>query len=146
MHDAFAAFRDTHPGALVEDKGYAVALHYRQAPALAPAAAALAEAALAEAGDAVVLMRGDMVIEAKGRAADKGAAVRAFMAEAPFRGRTPVFVGDDVTDEDGFAAVDDMGGFAVIVGDRRPTAARWRLGSVAAVHDWLTALAGRTAA
>lgn len=146
LHRAFDRFHLAHPETIVENKRYAVALHYRQAPHLADAVAAVAEHALSRAGDDIALMRGNMVIEAKGNSADKGAAVRAFMAEAPFRGRTPVFVGDDVTDEDGFAAVNDMGGYAVIVGDREPTAARYRLATVEAVHDWLTAIGRRAAA
>ena len=145
MRDAFDRFQAAHPGTLVEHKTFGVALHYRQAPELAAAAVAMAEDALKSVGGEIALLRGNMVVEAKGATTDKGAAVRAFMAEAPFEGRTPVFVGDDVTDEDGFAAVNEMRGYSVLVGDRSPTAARYRLADVPAVHRWLETV-GREAA
>ncbi len=69
--------------------------------------------------------------------ANKGGAVRAFMDEQTFKGATPVFVGDDVTDEDGFSGAMARGGFGVAVGDRISAGARYRLDDVAAVHDWL---------
>lgn len=146
MRAAFDRFQAHTPGTLVEHKTHGVALHYRQAPGAAAAAVAMADAAAVEAGEEVTLLRGNMVVEAKGAGADKGAAVRAFMEEAPFRGRTPVFLGDDVTDEDGFAAANDLGGHAVIVGDRRPTVARYRLADVAAVHRWIGDVGGKAAA
>ena len=81
---------------------------------------------------------GKAVIELRVPGADKGKAIADFMKEPPFAGRTPVFLGDDVTDEDGFAVVNELGGLSVLVG-RRPTQARWALPDVAAVHHWLTA-------
>jgi trehalose 6-phosphate phosphatase len=67
---------------------------------------------------------------------DKGAAIRLFMSESPFAGRVPVFVGDDVTDETAFQAVNQLGGVSIKV-DQGATAARWRLDTVSDVLDWL---------
>ena len=83
---------------------------------------------------------GDHVFELRTPGADKGDAVRAFMAEAPFAGARPIYVGDDLTDESGFRAAEKLGGFGVIVGTRRPTAAHYRLANVEAVLDWLNDL------
>ncbi|MGZ3375374.1 MAG: trehalose-phosphatase, partial [Phenylobacterium sp.] len=71
--------------------------------------------------------------------ANKGDSVRAFMAAAPFAGARPVFVGDDTTDEDGFAAAQALGGVGVVVGAARPTGARFRLADVDAALAWLEA-------
>ena len=136
--DAFAA---NHPGTLVEDKGAALALHFRGAPDIAPEAEALVRQVAGRYGDGLALQRGKMVIELRPEGGDKGAAIRAFMAEAPFQGRVPVFVGDDVTDEDGFATINAMHGISIRVGDGRTTCAAHAGASVAAIHDWLAAAA-----
>ena len=138
--EVFRALANAQPALLVEDKGLSVALHYRGAPA---ACEAVREAARRlEASTDLVLQEGDMVAELRTRGADKGEAVKAFMAEAPFRGATPIFVGDDLTDEDGFVAASAMGGYGVLVGpSRRRTVARYRLSGVDAVFDWLGAAA-----
>ncbi len=79
-----------------------------------------------------------MVLELKPIHHDKGRAIAAFMAEKPFRGRVPVFIGDDTTDEDGFAEVNRRGGVSVRVGPESPaTQAVFTLPSVSAVLDWL---------
>jgi trehalose 6-phosphate phosphatase len=124
---------------LVEDKPAGVALHYRLAPDKAGEAAAFLESPARRTG--LVLLRGNMVAELRPEGADKGAALRRLMAEPPFAGARPVFVGDDLTDEDAFAAAAALGGEGVLVGPARPTAARWRLSGVAAVTDWLEAAA-----
>jgi hypothetical protein len=85
----------------------------------------------------LVLQLGDMVVELRTPGADKGAAVIAFLREAPFLGATPVFIGDDLTDEDGFAAANRLGGFGILVGNRRPTEARYSLPDTNAVFKWL---------
>lgn len=133
---AFAAER---PGVIVEDKGVSAGLHYRQAPDAAEAAKALAEHLAARTG--LTLQPGHMVLELKTPGADKGRAVTAFMQEDLFRRATPVMVGDDLTDEAGFLAAKALGGYGVLVGPRRETAARYGLKDVPAVLDWLEAIA-----
>lgn len=136
---AFAAFADARPGVIVEDKGLSAGLHFRQAPDQAEAALAMATALADETG--LALQPGAMVLELKTPGADKGTAIAAFMTEAPFAGAMPVMVGDDLTDEAGFRAAEALGGFGVLVGPERPTAARYRLAGVGAVLDWLGDLA-----
>jgi trehalose 6-phosphate phosphatase len=139
--DRIARFAGEAPGLLVEDKPFSVALHYRQAPERAEAVHAfMASLALATG---LSVQSGKMVAELRPAGADKGDAVRAFMAEPPFAGARPVFVGDDLTDEDAFCAAADLGGGGVLVGPARDSAARWRLPGVAAVAEWLHALVTR---
>lgn len=130
------AFADTAPGLLVEEKPFGIALHYRQAPEEEERSRALM-AKLAGEG-ALVLQEGKMVLELRPRGVDKGDALRAFMAEPDFAGARPIFVGDDMTDEDAFVAAAELGGAGVLVGPPRATAAQWRLESVPAVLDWLS--------
>lgn len=137
---AFDAFAAERPGVLVEDKELAAGLHYRQAPSVSGEAIALAASLAQETG--LALQPGSMVLELKTPGTDKGVAVSAFMAEAPFIGATPVMVGDDLTDEHGFEAAERLGGFGVLVGADRPTAARYRLDDVTAVLDWLDQIEG----
>jgi len=137
--ERFAAFTDEDPGLLVERKAQSVALHYRNAPERAEAALALAETLAAETG--LVLQRGHGVAELRTPGGDKGDALIAFMAEPPFAGARPIMVGDDLTDEAAFRAAAALGGFGVLVGPDRQTAARHRLNDVEAVLGWLAASA-----
>ncbi len=142
---AFLDFADAHPGVVVEGKPFGVALHYRQAPDAGPASIALAEQVALEQGFAV--QHGKMVCELRIAGANKGDAVRRFLAEPPMAGSRPFFLGDDLTDEAGFAAAAALGGAGVLVGHaERQSAARYRLADVAAVHDWLRAIAGASLA
>ena len=134
---AFRAFAARHAGTIVEDKDLSVTLHYRQAPDLA--AAALAEAQRIAARTGLILQPGKMVMELRAPGPDKGDSVRAFMAEPPFAGATPIFLGDDLTDEAGFAAAEQLGGFGVLVGAERASAARYRLTGPEAALAWLEA-------
>jgi len=135
----FQGLAEAQPGLLVEDKGLSVALHYRSAPDAANVAEAAAERLAKRMG--LHLQRGDCVVELRTPGADKGDAVCAFMAEAPFRGALPIFVGDDLTDEAGFAAAETLGGYGIRVGSaQRPTVARYALEDVEAVLAWLEAL------
>lgn len=133
----FEAVSSAQTGVRVEPKPLSVALHYRQAPQAEPAITELAERIADATG--LKLQRGRMVVELKTPGADKGDAVRRFMAEPPFAGATPIFVGDDLTDEAGFAAVVELGGFGVLVGAPRESLASARLESPAAVLDWIEA-------
>ena len=138
-HRALIALADDHPGLIVEMKGSSVALHYRARPDLAATLAKL----VAEVGQAVglVLQTGNKVWELRTPGPDKGDAVRAFMAEPPFAGARPVYLGDDLTDESAFRAADALGGFGVRVGaPSRPTAARYRIDDVDDVLHWLEGL------
>lgn len=137
-HTAMTDFARTRPGVTVEDKALAVGLHYRQAPEHEVAANDLG-ADLAER-HGLSAQPGQMIIELKTPGSDKGVALTAFMGEAPFAGATPIMVGDDLTDEFGFRAADALGGFGVLVGPRRETAARHGLADPSAVLTWLNAL------
>jgi len=123
---------------LIEDKGLAIAIHFRRAPERAAEVRAAARAALATLGPGFHLLEGACVIELKAWHGNKARAVDAFMQERPFQGRTPIFVGDDITDRDGFMAVLRHGGMAVAVGDRVST--RWRLPDPSAVRRWLAGI------
>jgi len=137
--ETFQAFAARDSGLLVEEKGgLSVALHFRLAGGQAAAARDCARAIAAETG--LTLQEGDMVEELRTPGANKGDSLRAFMANRPFAGSRPVFVGDDVTDEDGFAAAQALGGVGICVGaSRRPTLARFRLDGVEAALAWLEA-------
>lgn len=134
---AAEALAASHPGVLVEHKRASVALHYRLAPHLEP----LCHDALLNAMqglDGVELLPGKCVFEVKPRGVHKGQAILDFMTQPPFAGRTPVFVGDDVTDEAGFAAVHSLGGWGIKVGEG-PTMAQHRCMTPAALRGWLSA-------
>lgn len=136
---AFRALAEADAGLLVEDKGASAALHYRGSPGAAKACADLADQLSRSLG--LRVQPGDQVVELRAPGPDKGDAVRTFMSEPPFAGSTPLFIGDDLTDEAGFAAVRGLGGWGVIVGPRRPTAAQYALSNVDAAFAWLMALA-----
>lgn len=139
LERARTQLRDAVPrynGLLLEDKGMSLALHYRAVPALASFAHRMMRGVHATMGPEYAILTGKRIIELKPSGKDKGEAVREFMEEQPFRGRTPVFVGDDVTDEHGFAVVNSLGGQSIKVGPGR-TVARWRLADVVAVRSWL---------
>jgi trehalose 6-phosphate phosphatase len=144
LHRAAAPVRKfvaRNEGLVFEDKGASVALHYRLAPQLEAAARAVVEEAAKTAGGAFELQVGKMVYELKPAGVDKGSAIVEFMSESPFAGRLPVFLGDDVTDETGFMAVNRLGGHSVKIGGGE-TAARWRLADPAAAKSWLDAWMG----
>jgi trehalose 6-phosphate phosphatase len=137
-----AAFVAAHPGALLEDKGIAVAIHFRAAPDLAGIAAAAVEEAVAEAGGGLAVQPGKMVFEVRPAGADKGAALAAFMRGPAFGGRRPLAVGDDLTDESMFRAALERGGLAFRVGTAAGpgSAAIPAFDGPADVRDWLTGL------
>jgi trehalose 6-phosphate phosphatase len=125
-------------GLLVEDKVLSIALHYRETPELAARAETLAQSLAMESQGILSVQPGNMVVELKPSASHKGDVVRRFLADPSCRGRRPVFVGDDLTDESGFEAALTGGGHGVLVGAARATAARYGLPGVAAVWSWLS--------
>lgn len=139
MEQVLAEVVRLHPGMLLEIKGAALALHYRNAPDKeGPAREATARLA-GEFADAYVLQPGKMVYEIKPKDVDKGRALRAFLDEPPFAGRRPVFAGDDLTDEKGFAVVNTQQGLSIKVGGG-DTIAQMRVDSVDALLGWLASL------
>ena len=119
--------RASWPGVLVEDKGAAVAAHYRLAPECQLLVEAMMDRYFREAGPEWSLQRGKMVVEIRPARADKGDAVDAFLNEAPFKGRRAFAVGDDFTDEAMFHTVNRVGGQSLFVGlDSVETQARSR--------------------
>jgi trehalose 6-phosphate phosphatase len=139
VSEELVRFAGTDPGLLVEQKPFSVALHYRRAPKREPEVSRLMARLAAESGLSV--QQGKMVAELRPAGADKGDAVRAFMLQPPFAGSRPIFVGDDLTDEDAFQAAAELGGGGILVGAERDSAAKWRLDGVPAVADWLERLA-----
>lgn len=135
LRDRIAAYAADHPGLVAEEKPGSVALHYRQRPDLADSCLALAQR-LASKIPAAALMRGKMVVELRLGGRSKADAVSDFMAVPPFRGRKPLFVGDDVTDEDAFRLVEKMKGAGIKIGDGE-TAASLRLPDRDAFETWL---------
>jgi trehalose 6-phosphate phosphatase len=123
----------------LEDKGAAIALHCRRHPQRLPALQRAAEVLVASL-PGYELQPGSMVVEIKPAGMNKGLAVGELLQRAPFAGRLPVYVGDDLTDEHGFDAAARAGGFGIRVGSRTPTAARFTLPSPAATQDWLLGL------
>jgi trehalose 6-phosphate phosphatase len=121
--------------ALIEDKGASLALHYRHAPEAAAAVQRIA--AHIAAARHLRMLQGKMVVELIASARTKGHALTVFMAQPPFAGRMPVAIGDDRTDEDSFDAANRLGGWSVLVGASRESAASYTLAGPAAVTAWL---------
>ncbi|MGE0701999.1 MAG: trehalose-phosphatase [Hyphomicrobiaceae bacterium] len=138
---ALAPLLASEPGLLLERKSHAIALHYRARPDLEGVVLATMEK-IADAVPETRVVRGKMVVEARPGGGDKGTAVADFLAEPPFLGRTPVFAGDDETDEDAFRLVNARGGFSVKIGGG-VTSATFRAESTAAFLAWLVATAER---
>lgn len=133
--EALAAFAEQNGPLVFEAKPCSAAVHYRDRPQMGDTLFAFAVELGAKYGAHV--KHGKMVVELTMPGSDKGNAVNRFMSMAPFAGSRPLFVGDDVTDEDAFAAVRRFDGGGILVGPMRPTHALWRLNDVAAVHRWL---------
>lgn len=130
------------PGVLVEDKGAAIAAHYRQAPEQREAVEAAMPRYLAMAGPRFTLQHGKMVMEIRPAEASKGHALRAFLDQPPFRGRAPIAIGDDVTDEAMFRAANELGGHSIRIAETAAeTLAKSTLPSAAALRAAIAALA-----
>lgn len=141
MVAAAQGFTQAHEGLIAESKPGSVSIHYRLRPDLGEAARAFA-AELHQRFPGSELLNGKMVAELRFGGRSKADAVSHFQARAPFSGRTPVFIGDDVTDEDGFRRAAELGGYGIKVGAGRSMAA-YRAIDIAALWDWLDALAAR---
>jgi trehalose 6-phosphate phosphatase len=133
-------FVQVRPGTLLEDKGRTVAVHYRMAPHFEPEVREAVTDIAAALGPNYHVQAGSMMLEIKPRGFNKGSAVQAFMKEPPFSGRRPVYVGDDLTDLDGFRVVDTLGGVSIAVGGR--VQGQYGLDDPAAVREWLKGIAG----
>lgn len=133
-----------HPALRLEIKRGALALHYRQAPALGRLCLQVLGQSLARQ-PGLMLMPGKMVVEVKPVAVSKGAAIEAYLAEPPFAGRKPVFIGDDDSDEPGFAAVQALGGVGIKIGPG-PTGAALRVDSPRAMRGEIDHALARMAA
>lgn len=132
---------DSEDGLMLERKAGSLALHYRARPELEAACLAAFEGAV-NGTPGIELKRGKMVLEAKPAGTDKGTALIDFMSEQPFAGRTPVFAGDDVTDEDAFRQVNALEGISIKVGNG-PTLAQYRADTTADFLSWLEKSAER---
>jgi trehalose 6-phosphate phosphatase len=138
-----AAVAARHPALVLEDKGVNFALHFRSAPELSEQTQDAVRDLARELGGEFEVQLGKMVVELRPAGKDKGVAISEFLGEAPFRGRTPVFVGDDLTDEIGFELINRIGGYSVKVGEG-DSAARWRLPDATAVRAWLADFVARS--
>ncbi len=136
---ALKALVESLPGTLFEDKGRSVTVHFRMAPQFEATIAETVRGIAAQLGTNYHIQGGNMMLELKPRGFTKASAIKAFMQEPPFSGRRPVFVGDDLTDLDGFKTVEDQGGISIAVGDR--VRAQYRLEDAAAVRGWLKEIA-----
>jgi len=132
------AFAQSHPDLVVEDKPLGIGLHYRQAPAMKERCQD--EARKVASAHNLSLQHGKMMIELRGEKAHKGMAIARLMETARFAGGRPVFIGDDVTDEDGFTKAAQLGGAGIKVGVSGKTGARYALANVRAVHEFLTSI------
>ncbi|WP_108051151.1 trehalose-phosphatase [Bosea sp. 124] len=135
-------FANSHVGIIVEDKRISVALHWRLAPQLQDEALALMRAVAARMGPAIRLQEGKSVAELVPAHASKGSAITQLMQLAPYAGRLPVFIGDDITDEHGFEAVNTLGGLSIRIGDGE-TLAKLRIDSPTALRRILLDAAER---
>ncbi len=135
-----AAIAASIPGVLVEEKSFGVALHYRNAPERAVELHGRLEELLRDLKSDLQLLHGKMVLEVKAVSAWKERAVEIFMEVEPFRGRIPVVIGDDTTDEGAFRAARRRGGYAIQVGPAASSVATGYVPNPAAVREWLAHL------
>lgn len=117
-------FANSHVGVIVEDKRISIAVHWRMAPHLQDEALALMRAIALRMGPGIRLQEGKSVAELVPAGASKGGAIAWLMSQPAYAGRRPVFIGDDVTDEDGFETVNAMGGLSIRIGEGETRAAR----------------------
>jgi trehalose 6-phosphate phosphatase len=127
-----------HPALVIERKELGIAVHYRMAPHLREEVKGRLCRAVDLADGALVLQPGRMVYEILPAQVNKGRALTSFMEEKPFRGRKPLAIGDDITDESMFAAAQEFGGLGIRVGSPEvPTTATHLLPNPRALRDWI---------
>lgn len=136
LDPAVASLAAQWPGLVVETKPHGLAIHYRQQPEAEAEAIAVLSGVARRLGLAVQM--GKMVVEIGPANANKGDAVTRLMEQPPYVGAFPVFIGDDMTDEAGFAAAAAAGGFGILVGAPRPTAATFGVTGTNEVYAWLS--------
>jgi trehalose 6-phosphate phosphatase len=137
LREAIARMR----GVLLENKGGAIALHYRSVPERGREVLKVAELTAGSLGGEFAVLMGKCVVEIRPRHMTKGSAIGRLMEQAPFRGRTPIFAGDDSTDEDAFEVVNRLGGISVRVGESAASAARYQLADPDQLRHWLLQVA-----
>ena len=137
LRDWAERFVSSSDGLLLEHKTTGLSLHYRGAPERHAEVREFADSVLSELGASHRMIAGKMVYEIAPRHHNKGEAIVQLMTREPFAGRRPIFLGDDITDEDGFSAVIERNGVAILVGQREATAAQFSLQDVTAVRHWL---------
>lgn len=130
-----AELQEKHSGLEIEHKSFGIGMHYRAAPDLEGTIVEMGRCLASSYG--MSIKQGKCVVELMTAETDKGRAVRSFMGIEQFAGAMPVFVGDDITDEDGFAASEEFDGFGIAVGEREPKLARYHLASTDAVRSWM---------
>ena len=129
-------FGERYPECAIEDKSLTMAIHYRRAPKLEEKVLKFVNK-LIEGEKHFHAISGNMVLEIKPLGVDKGQSIALFMENEPFIDKLPIFIGDDVTDEDGFRYINANNGISIKVGTRTSSLARYNLNNVNAVHDWL---------
>lgn len=145
VSERIAAASVSFPGSLVEIKRQSIAFHYARAQCTATQAVMAISQAIALVEDRFRVVPLRSAIEVIPMGSGKDVAIRQFLKAAPYLRRLPVFAGDDLIDEEAFRLVNSLGGLSIHVGDRRMTAAKYRLPTVAALHDWLASLLGEGA-
>jgi len=128
-------------GVWLENKRCAIALHYRNVPERGREVLKVAELVVASLGSSFAPLVGKCVVEIRARHLTKGAGIRRLMECEPFRGRSPIFAGDDVTDEDAFEYVNQVGGISLRIGSGAPSVATHRLADPEQLHRWLLEIA-----
>jgi len=136
LSDEVAAFNATYPELLFESKGLSIAVHYRNLPQLENIVNECLEKLAERYAPDVLFQTGKMVSEIRLRVTDKGQAIQQILQSPPFKGRLPVFAGDDTTDEDGFKAINALKGISIKVGEGKTNAA-YRVHNPGQIHDWL---------
>jgi len=137
--DSLQSLVSSVPGLRLEDKIETLAVHFESEPEQGPQVLAKMNQALEMLGSNFQIQPGRLVYELKSRLFNKGTALRAFLQETPFIGRTPVMIGDDLTDLDAFHAAEALGGYAIAVGDL--VSARWRVSDPKELQHWIATLA-----